>query len=86
MRVRGGRLGVGVANQVAQHEQVDPGSRTALHACVEIDVIDPDVVIVEARRAADRHQAAVVPISEVLARYDRPPPTIDHYDQLLEAR
>ena len=60
--------------------------RGALRACVEIGVVDPDVVIVEARRAADDHRAAVVPIGDALARYDRPAPTIDHYDQLLEAR
>ena len=60
--------------------------RTALRACVEIGALDPDVVIVEARRAAATHTAAVVPIGDALARYDRPPPTIDHYDQLLEAR
>ena len=28
---------------------------------------------------------SVVPIGDGLARYDRPPPTIGHYDQLLEA-
>ena len=60
--------------------------RSALRACVEIGALDPDVVIVEARRAAATHTAAVVPIGDALARYDRPPPTIDHYDQLLEAR
>lgn len=61
--------------------------RHALRACDAIDAIDPDVVIVEARRAASTHTAAVVPIGEALARYDRPPPTIDHYDELLkEAR
>ena len=60
--------------------------RSALRACVDIGALDPDVVIVEARRAADNHTAAVVPIGEALTRYDRPVPTIDHYDQLLEAR
>jgi len=60
--------------------------RTALRACVDIGALDPDVVIVEARRAASNHTAAVVPIGDALARYDRPAPTIDHYDQLLEAR
>ena len=60
--------------------------RAALRACVEIGVVDPDVVIVEARRAAATDTAAVVPIGDALARYDRPLPTIDHYDQLLEAR
>jgi len=53
---------------------------------VDIGALDPDVVVVEARRAASNHTAAVVPIGEALARYDRPAPTIDHYDQLLEAR
>ena len=46
---------------------------------------EADIVIVEARRAAADHIAAVVPIG-ALARYDRPLPTIAHYDQLLEAR
>ena len=69
------------------HRSLPAGAvRTALLACVEVGVVDPDVVIVEARRAADRHQAAVVPIGDAFARYDRPLPTIDHYDQLLEAR
>lgn len=69
------------------HRSLPPDAiRTALRACVEIGALDPDVVIVEARRAADGHRAAVVPIGDALARYDRPAPTIDHYDQLLEAR
>ena len=59
--------------------------RRALAACVDSGVVDPDVVIVEARRAEDKHHAVVVPIG-ALVRYDRPPPTIAHYDQLLEAR
>jgi hypothetical protein len=59
--------------------------RTALAACIRIGVVDPDVVIVEARRAAAEHSAVIVPIGEGLARYDRPLPTIGHYDELLEA-
>jgi hypothetical protein len=59
--------------------------RHALAACTRIGVVDPDVVIVEARRAAADHTATVVPIGDGLARYDRPLPTIGHYDQLLEA-
>jgi transposase len=57
--------------------------RAGLRACVAIGVADPAVVVVEARRAADDRTATVVPIG-ALARYDRPAPTIDHYDQLLE--
>jgi transposase len=59
--------------------------RHALVVCVDLDVFDPEVVVVEARRAAATHTAAVVPIG-ALARYDRALPTIAHYDQLLEAR
>jgi transposase len=59
--------------------------RHALAACVRVGVVDADVVMVEARRAAIDHSAIVVPIGDGLARYDRPLPTIGHYDQLLEA-
>jgi transposase len=59
--------------------------RAGMRAAVAVGVVDPDVVIVEARRAADDRRGVVVPIG-VLERYDRPPPSIAHYDQLLEAR
>ena len=54
-----------------------------MRACIEIDAVDPEVVIVEARRVAEDRPAVVVPIG-ALARYDRPAPAISHYDQLLE--
>jgi len=55
----------------------------ALHAANQVGIVDPTVVIVEARRHADqRPPADVVPIG-VLARYDRPAPTVGTYDQLL---
>jgi hypothetical protein len=57
--------------------------RAGLRACVAIGVVDPAVVVVEARRAAGERRATVVPIG-TLARYDRPTPTIEAYDQLLE--
>jgi transposase len=57
--------------------------RAGLRACVAIGVIDPAVVVVEARRACGDRVATVVPIG-VLTRYDRPTPTIEAYDQLLE--
>lgn len=63
----------------------DDAIRTALAACTRIGVVDPDVVIIEARRAAADRSAVIVPIGDGLARYDRPLPTIGHYDQLLEA-
>ncbi|MDN5934053.1 MAG: IS21 family transposase [Pseudonocardia sp.] len=60
--------------------------RAGIRACLTIGVIDPDVVIVEARRAVAERDPVVVPIG-ALARYDRPTPTIAHFDELLkEAR
>ena len=43
-----------------------------------------EVVAIEARRAGEA-QAPVIPIGEGLSRFDRPAPTVAHYDQLLEA-
>ena len=43
-----------------------------------------DVVAIEARRAGEA-KAPVIPIGEGLSRFDRPAPTVAHYDQLLEA-
>lgn len=60
-------------------ESVAAGMEAALAA----GVVDPAVVAVEARRHADiRPPAAVIPIG-VLARYDRPAPSVTAYDQLL---
>jgi len=59
--------------------------RVGMRAVVAVGVVDPDVVIVEARRAAQERPAVLVPIG-TLARYDRPAPSIAHYDQLLEAQ
>jgi len=53
-------------------------------ACLAVGVVDPAVVIVEARRAVDPRSAEVVVPIGALARYDRPAPTIAHYDQLLK--
>ena len=48
--------------------------------------IDPAVIAIEARRCAEPTIAVVVPIGEGLNRFDRPAPTIAHYDDLLEAQ
>lgn len=48
--------------------------------------IDPAVVAIEARRAAESASAAVVPIGESLSRFDRPVPSVVDYDDLLEAQ
>ena len=55
----------------------------ALQGANQAGIVDPTVVIVEARRHADRRPpAAVVPIG-TLGRYDRPIPTVAAYDQLI---
>ncbi|WP_248579443.1 IS21 family transposase [Nocardioides sp. InS609-2] len=54
----------------------------AMDAAVTSGALDPQVVIIEARRAATAQVALVVPIS-ALARYDRPAPTLSSYDDLL---
>lgn len=48
--------------------------------------VDPAVVAIEARRVGEKATAVVVPIGAGLSRFDRPPPSTTHYDQLLEAR
>jgi transposase len=55
-------------------------------AALRIGSVDPAIVVVEARRVAETAAtvAAVIPIG-VLARYDRPKPSLDGYDTLLEA-
>ena len=56
---------------------------TALEAANRTGIVDPTVVIVEARRHTDqRSRADVIPIG-ALERYDRPVPAVTVYDQLL---
>jgi transposase len=58
---------------------------TGMAAALAAGSVDPQVVLVQARRAAEiGPPAPVVPIG-VLARFDRPTPTLGHYDDLLEA-
>ncbi len=61
-------------------DAVVAGMRSAL----AVGSVDPEVVAIEARRAAERAVAPVVPIG-ALSRYDRPKPTLGGYDTLLEA-
>lgn len=56
-----------------------------IDAALAVGSVDPAVVAIEARRTTETG-AAVVPIGEGLNRFDRPPPTVAHYDQLLEAQ
>lgn len=57
----------------------------AMDRAVETNMLNPEVVIIDARRAGQQHVAAVVPIGE-LNRYDRPTPSLQGYDDLLTRR
>jgi hypothetical protein len=54
----------------------------AMATAVETDLLDPQVVLIEARRHATGTVASVIPIG-ALARYDRPAPSLAGYDELL---
>jgi transposase len=54
----------------------------ALAAAVSSSALDPQVIVIEARRRASGQAAPVIEIG-ALARYDRPAPALDAYDQLL---
>jgi hypothetical protein len=60
--------------------------QTAMATAVASGVIDPQVVLIDARRHAashaSNHLAPVIPIG-ALSRYDRPAPTLSGYDDLL---
>ncbi len=55
---------------------------TAMATAVDTGILDPQVVLIEARRHAGTQVAPVIPIG-ALARYDRPAPTLTGYDDLL---
>ena len=54
----------------------------AMTAAVRSGITDPQVIVIEARRQATGQQAPMIAIG-ALARYDRPAPALDAYDQLL---
>jgi transposase len=54
----------------------------AMDKAVASGALDPQAVLIDARRLAGGHLAPVIPIG-ALARYDRPTPRLDGYDQLL---
>lgn len=54
-----------------------------LTAALAAGVVDAEVVLIEARRSAENSVAPVIPIGTHRG-FDRPEPTIAHYDDLLE--
>ncbi len=56
---------------------------TGMTQALLVGTVDPAVVLIEARRAAQDPVAPVIPIGTRLG-FERPAPTLDVYDQLLE--
>jgi hypothetical protein len=59
-----------------------PALTAAMKRAVSSGALDPQAVLIDARRAAGSQVAPVIPIGS-LARYDRPVPALAGYDQLL---
>src|SRR5205807_234891 len=56
--------------------------QAAMDTAIGTGLLDPQVVLIDARRDAHGHVAPVIPIG-ALARYDRPTPSLAGYDDLL---
>jgi hypothetical protein len=83
-KTRGDAAGTRVLIEVLLAHRALPADAliTAMNKAIEAGVLDPKVVVIEARREAIGHVAPVIPIG-ALARYDRPAPTLTAYDDLL---
>ena len=69
------------------HRQLPAAAVSAgIAAALKVDSLDPAVVAIEARKTGQSVNAVVIGIGEHLARFDRPKPVLDHYDNLLEAQ
>jgi hypothetical protein len=82
-RARGDAAGTRALIEVLlAHRRLPAAALTAaMDRAVTAGCLDPQVVLIDARRGTS-HVAAVIPIG-ALARYDRPPPVLTGYDQLL---
>jgi transposase len=83
-RERGDAAGTRALIEVLLAHRTLPAAalHTAMGKAIEVGVLDPQVVLIEARRDAGGHVAPVIPIG-ALARYDRPAPSLTGYDALL---
>ena len=83
-RARGDAAGTKVLIEVLlAHRSVSADALlTAMSTAVDKDMLDPQVVLIQARRHAAAAVAPVIPIG-ALARYDRPTPSLAGYDELL---
>jgi hypothetical protein len=57
----------------------------AMNHAVDTGCLDPQVVLIDARRGQAEHVAPVIPIA-ALAKHDRPAPPLTGYDELLSTR
>jgi hypothetical protein len=68
------------------HRSLPPAALiSAIGKAIDAGTLDPQVVLIDARREAGGQVAPVIPIG-ALARYDRPAPTLSDYDGLLTTR
>ena len=56
-----------------------------MERALAIGSVDPQVVLIEARKAIGSSSTQGLPIGSSLLRFDRPAPSVSHYDDLLEA-
>jgi hypothetical protein len=56
--------------------------QAAMDTAIGTGLLDPQVVLIDARRDASGHVVPVIPIG-ALARYDRPAPSLAGYDDIL---
>jgi hypothetical protein len=82
-RARGDAAGTRALIEVLLAHRTMPAAAltAAMDRAVASGALDPQLVLIDARRE-QTPVAAVIPIG-VLARYDRPAPTLTDYDQLL---
>ena len=87
-RVRGDAAGTRALVEVLLAHRTMPAAVlvAAMDRAVNTGALDPQIVLIDARRASQTaHVAPVIPIA-ALAKYDRPAPSLADYDQLLTAR
>jgi transposase len=83
-RARGDAAGTRMLIEILLAHRTLPAAavHAAMAKAVRSGVLDPQVVLIDARRHVGTQVAPVIPIG-ALARYDRPAPTLTGYDELL---
>jgi len=83
-RARGDAAGTRALIEVLLAHRTVPAAalQAAMSKAASSGALDPQVVLIEARREAGGQVTPAIPIG-ALARYDRPAPTLTAYDQLL---